>query len=187
MHSPTIKCVAALCLLLAASFVAAEETTTRNYLLPGHGSIQLQVPKSWREELRQPPGNLPPTIVFSPISGATFKVLLTPLFSIREGIVMPEAPELKANVNRAAADVKSQAVEKTIPVKELTGPSAIGYYFSATDRAPKPGEYKYMTQGMLRVGELAPTFTILTNDGAENVVAESLSMLKGAVHVKKSL
>jgi len=39
---------------------------------------------------------------------------------------------------------------------------------------------------MLRVRELAPTFTVLTNDGAENVIAESLSMLKGAVHSNKA-
>ena len=74
----------------------------------------------------------------------------------------------------------------TILIKELKGPSAIGYYFSVTERSPKPGEYKYMTQGMLRVGELVPTFTILTNDGAESVVADSLAMLQGAIHVDKA-
>jgi hypothetical protein len=53
-------------------------------------------------------------------------------------------------------------------------------YFSATDRAPKPGEYKFMTQGMLQVGELSVTFTILTNEGQELVIKQALDALKGA-------
>ncbi|HEY7676568.1 MAG TPA: hypothetical protein VIG69_05830, partial [Candidatus Methylomirabilis sp.] len=72
----------------------------------------------------------------------------------------------------------------TIEVRELQGVAARGYYFSATDRAPKPGEYKFMTQGMLRVGSLLVTFTILTNDGQGNIVADALAMLRSARHVE---
>ena len=49
-------------------------------------------------------------------------------------------------------------------------------------KAPKPGEYKYMTQGMLVVRELAVSFTILTNDGQQQVVQDALTMLKSATH-----
>jgi len=173
-------------MLIAASFAMAEETATRTYQLPDHGFIQLQVPKSWREELRQPPGPLPPTIVFSSKTGASFKVLLTLLFSVRQDMAMPTPSEVKRNVERAAEGAQRQAVEKTISIKELKGPPVIGYYFSATDRSPKPGEYRYMIQGMLRVGDLAPTFTILTNKGAENINVESLSMLMSAIHADRA-
>jgi len=186
MYQLAMKYIVSLSLLFAASFVAAEETTTRNYKIPDHGSIQLQVPQSWKEELLQPTRGLPPTTVFSPKTGTSFQILLTPMFSVREGMALSTPSEVKMNVERAAEQLKGQAVEKSILVKELKGPSAIGYYFSATDRAPKPGEYKYITQGMLRVGELALTFTVLSNDGAENIVSESLLMLKGAVHAKQS-
>jgi len=37
-----------------------------------------------------------------------------------------------------------------------------------------------MIQGMFRLEELAPTFTILTNDGGEGVVVNRLAVLKGA-------
>ena len=63
---------------------------------------------------------------------------------------------------------------------EFSGRSGPGYCFSATDRAPQPGEYKYLTQGIVRVGELSVTFTILTNDGQEAVVKQALEALKGA-------
>jgi len=42
----------------------------------------------------------------------------------------------------------------------------LGYYFSITDRAPsiKAGEYKYMTQGGVPVGDLLVMFTIFYNE-----------------------
>ena len=62
---------------------------------------------------------------------------------------------------------------------EFQGRSGPGFY-SATDRAPKPGEFKFLTQGIVRVGELAVTFTI-PNDGQEAVVKQALeALLKGA-------
>jgi hypothetical protein len=48
------------------------------------------------------------------------------------------------------------------------------------DRAPKPDEYKFLTQGVVRVGELSVTFTILTNDGQDAIVRQTLDALKGA-------
>jgi len=46
------------------------------------------------------------------------------------------------NLFLAAQSALSQAVEKSLPVQELRGGNAQGSYFSATDRAPKPGEFK---------------------------------------------
>ena len=91
---------------------------------------------------------------------------------------------IRQQVERSADEAKSQAAEKTIRVIEFAGSSGPGYYFSATDRAPKPGEYKFVTQGMLKVSDLVVTFTILTNDGQEQVSRDALSMLKSAVHIE---
>jgi hypothetical protein len=172
--------VATVFLLSATSLVFAEDTTTRGYELPEHGRLELLVPQSWREEVHRPASGLPPTIVFTPGTGASFQILLTPLFSFRTDVVMPGIVEVKSIVEKTAKSVASQAVEETIPIKELKGDSVAGYYFTATDKAPKRGEYKYMTQGTFRVGDLAPTFTILTNDGGESAVIDGLAMLKGA-------
>ncbi len=169
--------------LAIANVVAAKDSTMRSYQLPDKGYIQLVVPTSWRDELRQPPDRLPPTIVFTPNSGTSFQILLTPMFSIRQGMVLPDPQEMRASVERAAQHAKNQAVEKTLPVVEFVGTSGVGYYFSATDKAPKSGEYKYMTQGMFRLGDLASTFTVLTNDGGAEVVSDALSVFKSAVHV----
>lgn len=169
--------------LITASIVHAEETATKIYTLPNHGNLQLSVPRLWKDDLRQPPKNLPPVIVFTHQNGSSFQVLLTPVFSVQKDIAMPTASKVKAAVASKVEQIKSQAVESNIIIRELKGPEIEGYYFSATDKSPKPGEYKYMTQGIFLVGDLAPTFTILTNDGGEKIIDDSISMLKSAVHV----
>jgi hypothetical protein len=75
-------------------------------------------------------------------------------------------------------------VETNIGVIEFAGSSGPGFYFSVTDRAPKPDEYKFMTQGMLKVSDLVMTFTILTNDGQEQIARDALAMLRSAIHVQ---
>jgi hypothetical protein len=72
--------------------------------------------------------------------------------------------------------------EGDLEIRRLQGASGIGFYFVATDRVPQPEEFRYMNQGILEVGDLTVTFTILTNEGQDAVVEEALAMLKGAVH-----
>ena len=54
----------------------------------------------------------------------------------------------------------------------------MGYYFSITDKAPsiKAGEYKYMTQGGVPVGDLLVMFTIFSNerDSADVPIAREI-------------
>ncbi|HKZ69691.1 MAG TPA: hypothetical protein VJ020_06410, partial [Anaerolineales bacterium] len=92
--------------------------------------------------------------------------------------------ELKLRVDRSFEAIQSQVVEKKIERRELKGPAARGYYFSATDRAPKPGEHKYLTQGIVLMDDLIVAFTIFTNDGQERVVAAALEAIRSAVHQK---
>jgi hypothetical protein len=153
----------------------------RRYTLPDHGQFVLQVPRGWRDELRQPPNRLPPTIVFGPASGKSFQILMTTLWPATKGRAPQSPAQLRASVERAAQAVKSQAVEKELPVVEFNGRSGPGFYFSATDPAPKPGEYRFMTQGIIRVGGLSVTFTILTNAGQASVVKQALAALESAV------
>jgi hypothetical protein len=159
-----------------------QKSGIREYSLPDHGSLQLGVSASWKDELRQPPNRLPPTIVFRQDSGDPFEILITPLWSGKIDSSLLNADELKQNVRATADQLKSQAVEKVINVKEVKSGTSFGYYFTLTDRAPKPGEFKYMTQGIMRVGDLPLAFTVLTNDGQLKIIEEALTMIKSANH-----
>jgi hypothetical protein len=68
----------------------------------------------------------------------------------------------------------------TIPVQNLTGPHVHGFYIFATDRAPKPGEWKYLTQGMINIDGAPFAFTILTNDGQEADAKTALELIRNA-------
>ena len=170
-------------LLLAATLAAAEPTTVRTFAVADHGSLQLSAPKSWPVEMRPAAGSALPTIAFGPGEGATYRVLITPLSMARKAEPVP-APAVKQMVERAAQDAAAQSVEASLTVKELKSGAHVGYYFSATDRAPNPDEYKYMTQGMFGLGEILLSFTILTNDGHGTVVPAALNMIKTAVTLK---
>lgn len=167
-------------IVVASPLARAEEAAVRSYPLPEHGTFQVKVPESWKDSVAQPGGGLPPTITFTPKAGAPFKILVTPLWSAEPDSKTPTADELKAKVQQSADKMAQQAVEKKIEAKLLKGPANIGYYFAATDPAPKPGEFKFLNQGMVAVDDLLVAFTILTNDGQDAVVTAALSMLSEA-------
>lgn len=167
---------------VAGTHVKAADTADRRYALADQGSLQLKVPAVWNEEIEQDRDQLLAAIVFTPKSGAPFGVVLTPIWPTQKDAPNPDREALHRLVQRAAEEIKSQSVEKTINVIEFEGTSGVGYYFSVTDRAPNAGQYKYLTQGILPVGLLAVAFTIYTNDGQQEIVTDVLTMLKTATH-----
>lgn len=169
-------------LLFLSCAAVAEESKIWSYPLPNHGTLNLTIPKSWQGKVSQPPDDLPPTIVFAPPGVPTYQVLMTPIWPAKPGIALPDQAGVRKNVERAAEKAKSQSVEKNIPIKEIKGSAVAGYYYSITDKSPKPDEYKYMTQGMVRLDELIMTFTALTNDGYTNVAGQTLTALQSATY-----
>ena len=81
---------------------------------------------------------------------------------------------------RSAADhFLPTAVETSITLHELRVSSGLGYWFSVTDRAPKPGEAKYLTPGVVPAGELLLDFTLLSHDKAAGL-PEALALVSSA-------
>jgi hypothetical protein len=162
------------------SVALAADGARKTYPVPDKTKLELSVPTAWKDEVREGDRGMPPTIVFAPREGQTFQVLVTPIWRPRPDVPVPTGAQIRDSVQRVADQMKTQAVEKELPVIEFKGATGPGYYFSATDKAPAPNEFKYLTQGMLLVGELAVTFSILTNDGQEKVRDDALAMLKAA-------
>jgi hypothetical protein len=160
--------------------VALADAPAQHFVLPGHGSLDLAVPDSWRATLHQPPDRLPPTVTLVPGSGEPFQILITVVWPIPPRTQLSNLAEIREEVAGAASQASPESVEKVLPLKELKGGGNQGYFFRATDRAPKPGEFKYLTQGIMRAGEVNLAFTILTNDSGEPVVAAALDMLRTA-------
>lgn len=181
----TIRTVlAAALLLLAVPALAADKVAERRYPLPDRGSFNMNVPAAWKDEVSQPP-QAPPTIKYVPAAGQPFEILVTPLWRPRPDLPPPTKAMTREAVEQFVKSVQRDGVEGPFNIVEFQGKSGTGYYFLATDKSAKAGDYKFLTQGMLVVSELAVGFTILTNDNQARVVRDALAMLRSAVHVPK--
>jgi hypothetical protein len=144
--------------------------------LPGGGALLLSAPPGWKHEMR--PERIP-TVSLLPEGGA-FQVLVSPLVRPDGSTASADSDSLRKLVSAGAQGALPQAVEKSLPLQELHGANVQGSYFSATDRAPKPGEFKYLTQGAMSVQGLPVTFTILSNGNPQAAVDVALRMLQSA-------
>lgn len=167
-------------LLLLATHAQSEPASFRSYSLTPHGVLTVAVPSSWNDQMRQPAANMPPTILFTPEHGYDFNVQVTPIWPTKPDAVVPTLEIIAQEVRKAADDAKANSVESTVLLHEIHGSSGDGYYFSVMDRGAKPEEFKYMTQGMVRVGYLMMTFTIVSSDKSGTVVKNALTMLQSA-------
>jgi hypothetical protein len=168
-------------ILLAASWpLAALEASSSHVALPGGDELWLRIPAAWSEKFDSPQKNMPPSVWLSQRQGPTFNVLITPLAGTAVGEAMSDDLKLHAIVTSIARNTLSRAVEMAIPVHDLTGADVHGYYIFATDRAPAPGEWKYLWQGMINIDDAPFAFTILTNDGQEAIAKAALELIRNA-------
>ena len=177
-----LACAAA-ALALPASGMAADAGAAKRYAIPERGFLQLSVPSGWADKYENTAQ--PPLISFRPGQGRPFLVSLTPAPQTATGKPPATKEELRKSVMELADGIHLFAVEKDIKVNEFAGSAGPGFYFFATDAAPGPGEFKFMNRGMLKVGDVTVTFTILTNEGQDGIVRAALEMLKGAVQVPR--
>jgi hypothetical protein len=186
-----IRSVAAILALIAAccaaAAVSAEDPNLRRYELPNRDTLELILPAGWADHLEEPAGGGPPTIEIVIAEGGARQVFVTPEWPDPTAKDVRETSMLRDAVRDLAAKIKPQAVESFIEVRQLSGVNGIGYYFTATDRDPAPGEFKFMNQGALQVGSLTLWFTILANEGEDTVAVQALSMLQAAVHRRTGL
>jgi hypothetical protein len=145
--------------------------------LPGGGALVLPAPAGWKHATQ--PGPIP-TVSLTPEVGRAFQVLVSPLVRPDGSAAPADVDALRKLVNSGAQGALSQAVEKSLPLHVLRGANIQGSYFSATDRAPEPGGFKYLTQGAISIQGLPVTFTILSNGAPQAAVEPALQMLQSA-------
>ncbi|HTL49582.1 MAG TPA: hypothetical protein VL219_02905 [Steroidobacteraceae bacterium] len=174
--------------LMAGSAALADDPAgLKRYELPNQDTLEMPLPAGWKDEVEQPDGGGPPTIVMSIRPDGPRQVFITPEWPDPTGKDVRELAQLRDAIRDAAERVKPEAVESYLEVRQLNGANGVGYYFAATDRDPGPGEFKFMNQGALQVGTLTLWFTILANDGEDTVAVEALAMLQAATHRRTGL
>jgi len=179
-----IRFAAAFLAFVFAGAAAAQAAAQKRYPLADHGALVVAVPAGWIDEVQRNE-KLPPTISYTLGAGKPQQVIVTPVWRVRADVPPFTKESVRRNVEHAVGAARDQAIEKEIPVVEFAGKSGAGYYFEATDKAPKPGEFRFLRQGMLMVGDMLLAFTILADDRQAPVVRDAMQMLQGATHAPR--
>ena len=171
-------------------------TRLESLLVPGHGLIQFQVPAGWKATVGHlpdenadlgPPEGLPPSITFSETRGRTFQVLVSPGWDLKTGNA--QSDEAIEQAMHGMMESIQENAENRLELKALPSGGGVGnkgYTFFAVDPSPKPGEWKNMTQGIVRTGNVVLGFTVLTNPGQETIDAQAVEMLGHAIYVPET-
>jgi hypothetical protein len=109
-----------------------------------------------------------------------FQVMITVLRNNTGDQNFNSKEKVRTFVKKDGQKFLPNAAEGKIVLQEIKGVSNAGYYFSITDKAPNPGEYRYMTRGAIGVGNLLLNTTILHRVKESESVQETLSMLREA-------
>jgi hypothetical protein len=165
---------------LVLNVSASDRLQERTLSIPGRGMLVVSSPITWSQQISQPPETLAPTFRFSSTAGQKFEVSVTAFWSPTNDPSFNSSTNVRAIVENTLDELEPRLVETDIPLRKLHGGSGTGYYFSATDKAPGPNDYKYLTQGAMAVGDLLLTFTVLTKERDSSVVNDALNMVRSA-------
>jgi hypothetical protein len=175
-----------LCLIFALSAAAQDESGNRqrSFALPNHGKLLLSVPAAWKQAVRQPPHDLPPTITFTPAKGDDFVVFITPLWSVKNNPTFNKSEKVRRLMEESLGRMLPGSIEQNATLQEFAGVCGKGYFFFLTDKAPKPGEYPYAVRTGLGVGDLLLSATVLCRSKNSEGITSTIRALQEARQAK---
>ena len=153
--------------------MAVLDASARDFRVGGT-VLSMPVDESWIE--RRDPNDPPDTIGLESKVPGRFRFMVTPWPA---GVPSPDDAAIRGRVEQRAAQMAPRTKEKKLAVHDIRGTDSQGYYFSATDPSNKPGEYRYLHQGISSSGGRVVAFTAFYNDGGEKDAAAALAAVRG--------
>jgi tetratricopeptide (TPR) repeat protein len=147
-------------------------SSRRHFAVPGLGTVSLEVPESWHEEVVPHDGRRLPGLVLRPSTGPARQLHVTPLPSERS------VTELEAFVREQGESMLASAVQDELELEEVRSPTVKGYLYFLTDREsiarnpPREGDFPHLLQGALRVGQAECVITVLSLTDDEQLLDE---------------
>jgi len=158
----------------------SDSITPREFKVPGHGALVLDVPRAWAQYVKQASDDVPPTIVLRPRTGEEFKLLLTPLWSHKNERGFNSARNVKEFVAFSAKQLALQAVEKELVVEEIPREKGSAFYVFATDKKSKKGEPPFVIEGAIGVDDLLINVTLLFRNKESEAVDTAMNLFSTA-------
>jgi len=157
--------------------------TTKSYSVAGHGELRLTIPPGWMESEDPVQPGMPRTVRFVD-ADKMFEALISILPPPREIADFNSPAKLRAIADAQVKQMLTTSKETSVELEELKGASASGFVYTLTDKAPAPGSYEYMTGGVVGVGDLILSATMLMHERNPPQRAVALEMLASAAQVK---
>ena len=177
---PPFRALVAWVMLGAASWAqaadgkATDKPPVSKVLALGDVSVAIAWSPNWQLETAAPKG-MPGTVEFRAADRMQMVTMLTPIGGT-PGLTADDA--MKDLVTKSSRQFEGQAVEKEIRIQRISNGDAHGYFVCLTDKAPKPGEYKFLCQGLVSLRDLPINFILLYNDGGKQDAERVLAALK---------
>ncbi len=183
------KFLTIICFLLGFAFCSfAEEQGKSMHVMKiskKHG-LQLTYPSSWQMNESVGEQGLP-MLSFAPKESDTFKFLVSAV-EVGKGSEAPlkSAEEIQLFVKLIGMKHLKTSVEKEIKLTEIHGKDGKGYFYKLTDATEPlpPGEFRSAFQGMMAVGKIRLTATLLFASDGDALNSEVINILKNAEDVK---
>lgn len=164
-----------------AAPIVPELTETINVEAPEFGTLTVKAPGGGRvEQLKPAPGDPTGAASVTFASGPLTQLRVTALgpVGLAPGFGLDES--LKREMAAWAGTMKGKTVELELAPELFEAGSVRGYYSTATDANPAPGEPKYLVNGFFRAGDGVLMLGGLSND-APGAKAVLLAVAKTAV------
>jgi hypothetical protein len=141
--------------------------------IPSLGALRLDFPAGWKAST----AGAPATVTVELPGGLRAK--LTPLYNPRLGEIGDG--HARGFAQAMTAQLAEGAEEPTLELQVVEGGAHQVFWFGATDKAPKPGEWKRVTMGTAAVGgKVMLVFTLLHDPPAPPERGALLQVVAGA-------
>lgn len=154
--------------------------------IPGHGELVISIPRIWNYNFTKSDEDTPPLITFYVLDNnerEIFQLNMSVFWNdgFNRKITSPEY--IYSLVEETGKNTLSLSDQTELKMVKITGKEGIGYLYDLSDSRAKEGEYHYLTQGALAVGDILLVFSLFSNDEKAILREAMLNSLKSARHL----
>ena len=154
-----------LILTLPGSANGGQQEIEKIYRITKNRVLKLNFPLDWKDDIAPATDNSSYTIKLNPSSFVvTTRAVINVFWDTKGEKKFNNAEQVKLKLEKKGKRLLENAVQSRLNLKEIKGKTSLGYYYLLTDKAPKPGGYKFIIQGGLGVGNLLIMYTIFSNE-----------------------
>jgi hypothetical protein len=159
----------------------SDDPSARVFKVGKHAGIALSIPETLEVESQSTDeGVLSIRVV--PREGSLFEILISAV-AVPRGAEAMSSPEFtKYLVHTRGTALLETAVETELGMMEVSGTRGVGYFFALTDKREElpPDEFKYLCQGVMPLGGIQLSATLLSNSPGNQPIIQLLEMLRTA-------